>query len=136
MAARLPDRARAGPDAPGPADVLRGSHGELPPRSVRDRGAGALRPAARSLRASERGRRSGRGRGGAQALHGAPPAVPAAAAGHVEPVRVRGRTRMDATVAVALGAAAAVAYALSFHPDWIYDPLRSAELTPRGPGGE
>ena len=43
------------------------------------------------------------------------------------------RIRIDAGIAALLGAAAALAYALSFHPDWIYDPLRYAELTQRGP---
>jgi hypothetical protein len=41
--------------------------------------------------------------------------------------------RFDAAIAALLGAGAALMYALAFHPDWIYDPLRYAELTQRGP---
>jgi hypothetical protein len=43
------------------------------------------------------------------------------------------RERSDPLVAVLLGAGAALMYALAFHPDWNYDPLRYAELTQRGP---
>ena len=54
--------------------------------------------------------------------------MPAAAAGVLEPVRsLRGRIPADAVVASALGAAALVVYALTFHRDWIYDPMRYAE---------
>ena len=39
----------------------------------------------------------------------------------------------DLGIAALLTAGAAIAYSLTFHPDWIYDPLRYAELMQRGP---
>src|SRR5207248_1041287 len=39
----------------------------------------------------------------------------------------------DLGVAALLAGGAAIAYSLTFHPDWIYDPLRYAELMQRGP---
>ncbi|MFN2543537.1 MAG: hypothetical protein ABR600_03050 [Actinomycetota bacterium] len=41
--------------------------------------------------------------------------------------------RSDVLFAGLLAAAAATVYAVTFHPDWIFDPLRYAELTQRGP---
>jgi hypothetical protein len=45
----------------------------------------------------------------------------------------RERRHTDVLIGLSLTGAAALIYALSFHPDWIYDPLRYAELMQRGP---
>ena len=55
VADAIPDRAHGGLE-PGP-DVLRGAHGSLPLRSIRDGRAGALRPASGSVRTDQRGER-------------------------------------------------------------------------------
>jgi hypothetical protein len=57
--------------------------------------------------------------------------VQAATTGAVEPVN--DRARIDWAVCALLGAGAMLMYAIAFHPDWSYDPLRYAELTQRGP---
>src|SRR5205807_1104424 len=60
-----------------------------------------------------------------------------ASAAHVQ-LTVRGRHERpsgvaDGVIALVLAAGAALTYSLTFHPDWIYDPLRYAELMQRGP---
>jgi hypothetical protein len=43
------------------------------------------------------------------------------------------RLGWDLALGLALASGAAVTYAVTFHPDWIFDPLRYAELMQRGP---
>ena len=47
--------------------------------------------------------------------------------------RMHPEATLDAAIALCLGAGAALAYSLTFHPDWIYDPLRYAQLMQGGP---